>query len=68
MDMLIKLKGCCEHEENNIRSTLGLKPSEYRTIALMKGKTGYSNDELSEETGLSKSRGSRVFDNLVRKK
>ncbi|MBN2442842.1 MAG: MarR family transcriptional regulator [Spirochaetales bacterium] len=67
MDMIIKLKGCCEREEKNISSSLGLKPSEYRTLALIKEGCDYTNDQLSEETGLSKSRGSRVFENLVKK-
>jgi DNA-binding MarR family transcriptional regulator len=67
MNMLIKLKGCCEHEESVIRSTLGLKPSEYRALALIKPGVCYSNDALSKESGLSKSRGSRVFDRLVKK-
>ena len=67
MDMIIKLKGCCEREENAISSILGLNPSEYRTLALIKKEFSYTNDQLSEKIGLSKSRGSRVFENLVKK-
>jgi DNA-binding MarR family transcriptional regulator len=67
MDMIIKLKGCCEREEQEIISSLELKPSEYRTLALMKPDHAYTNDQLSRETGLSKSRGCRVFEKLLLK-
>jgi DNA-binding MarR family transcriptional regulator len=67
MDMIIKLKGCCEREEQKIFSALGLKPSEYRTLALMKPDQRYTNDQLSREIGLSKSRGCRVFEKLLKK-
>ena len=67
MDMIIKLKGCCEREEQKIMSTLELKPSEYRALALMKPDHTYTNDQLSREIGLSKSRGCRVFEKLLQK-
>lgn len=66
VEMIFELKFACLSKEESIRDKLGLSPAEYRGIISLQPGEVVSCMRLSNAMGLSKSRGSRVVDKLIK--
>jgi DNA-binding MarR family transcriptional regulator len=66
VEMIFELKFACLSKEESIREKLGLSPAEYRGILSLQPGKAVSCMSLSIAMGLSKSRGSRVIDKLIK--
>ena len=64
--MIFELKFACLSKEESIREKLKLSPAEYRGILSLQPGKIVSCMRLSSAMGLSKSRGSRVVDKLIK--
>jgi len=62
------LRKCCQQREMSIRRQSGLTEAEVACLTALGPEEGLSVGELSARMGLSKSRGGRVIDRLVRRR
>ena len=68
VDLIIELKKGCMENENQIRTLCNISLAEYKAILEIETTERITCNVLSEKMGLSVSRGSRIIDNLVRKR
>ena len=68
VDLIIELKKGCMEDENQIRTLCNISLAEYKAILEIETTERITCNVLSEKMGLSPSRGSRIIDNLVRKR
>ena len=68
IDLIIGMKSLCLDKEESIRLEFNLSPAEYRGILAMKPGENCNCNTLSNNMGLSVSRGSRVVEKLIRNK
>ncbi|MBZ0202964.1 MAG: MarR family transcriptional regulator [Ignavibacteria bacterium] len=66
VELIFELKFACLAKEESIREKLDISPAEYRGIISMQPGKAVSCMELSAAMGLSRSRGSRVVDKLIK--
>lgn len=67
MELIIKLKHCCEDNEARVRERAALSPAEYACLREMPASGSVDAGTLSERMGLSASRGSRVSERMVKR-
>ncbi len=65
VELIFELKFTCMSKEESIREELKLSPSEYRGLLTIQPQQVVSCMQMSNDMGLSKSRGSRVIDKLI---
>jgi DNA-binding MarR family transcriptional regulator len=65
VELIFELKLTCMSKEESIRKDLKLSPAEYKGLLALEPGRVFSCMQLSDEMGLSKSRGSRVIDKLI---
>lgn len=68
VDLILSLKSRCLEKEESIRLEFGLSPAEYRGILAMQPNEPCNCNALSNNMGLSVSRGSRVVEKLIKNK
>lgn len=68
IDLIINMKSLCLEKEESIRLEFDLSPAEYRGILAMKPGEPCNCNALSNNMGLSVSRGSRVVEKLIKNK
>ena len=68
VDLINKLKKGCMEDEEQIRTTCKVSLAEYKGIMVISEGEKITCNILSKKMGLSPSRGSRIIDNLVKKK
>jgi len=66
-DMLLALRDRCLFEEEHIRQSLKLTPSEFKALLQINPDEIVGCHEFTGRLGLSESRSSRVIDRLVRR-
>ncbi len=67
MDLLTRLRRCCQQRELGIRRESGLTEAEYVCLNAIAAEEQLTVGALCERMGLSKSRGGRVVDRLVQR-
>jgi DNA-binding MarR family transcriptional regulator len=67
MELIIRLKHCCEERESGIVRRAGLTPAEYACLRALPGDGKVAAGLVATRMRLSPSRGSRVVDALVRR-
>lgn len=67
MELILRLKQCCEKKEDSIRTNAGLNAAEYHCLKAIPIHDDVSSKELARGMGLSPSRTSRIVDTLVRR-
>jgi len=67
MDLLTRLRRCCQQREVGIRRESGLTEAEYGCLNAIAAEEVLTVGALCERMGLSKSRGGRVVDRLVQR-
>lgn len=68
IDLIIELKRSCIEDEEQIRTLCKVSLAEYKGITVISEGEKITCNILSKKMGLSPSRGSRIIDNLVKKK
>jgi DNA-binding MarR family transcriptional regulator len=68
LNILVSIKEKCTDTEERIRKSLNLSVAEYRGLICLRPEEKISCQEFSARMNLSVSRGSRVIENLTRKK
>ena len=68
LNILVSLKEKCADAEEGIRRDLKLSAAEYRGLMCLRPEEKINCQDLSARMNLSVSRGSRIIDNLTRKK
>ena len=68
MDLMTRLRRCCQERESSIREESGLGEAEYACVNAIAPGEQLMVGELCARMGLSKSRGGRVVDHLVQRK
>ena len=67
MDLLTRIRRCCQQRELGIRRESGLTEAEYTCLNSINAEERLTVGALCERMGLSKSRGGRVVDRLVQR-
>lgn len=67
MDLLTRLRRCCQQRELGIRHESGLSEAEYTCLNAIGADEELTVGALSHRMGLSKSRGGRVVERLVQR-
>lgn len=67
MELIIRLKRCCEKKEETIREQAGLSSAEYNCLQTIPARGDVTSKALAQKMGVSASRGSRIVDALVKK-
>ncbi|OFZ20519.1 MAG: hypothetical protein A2X94_10825 [Bdellovibrionales bacterium GWB1_55_8] len=65
MNLVARIKGCCQDREHSIRERADLTEAEYRALFQVPMNGDVSSGELARKMGISPSRASRVIDGLV---
>ena len=66
IDLIFELKSGCHSKEEKIQKELKLSPAEFRGILALTPESAIPCNTLSNKMGLSKSRGSRVIEKLMK--